>query len=133
MKRTIFIITGLLFLIVASIYLFIPSQINITQTSINEVSEMNTSRFLLHEKNWTKWWPGQKSATDDKLFTYNGTTYHFEKSTNSGITLLITHPGVELKSEITFLADDNLKVKITWTAELHSGNNIIERIKQYGY
>ena len=133
MKRTIVVIAGLIFLTVAGIFLFTPSQINITQTTINEVSELNTSRFLLHEKNWAKWWPGQKSATDNKLFTYNGTTYRFEKSTNSGVTLVITNADVELETGINFLADDNLKVKVTWTAQMHSGNNIIKRIRQYGY
>ncbi|HTE00642.1 MAG TPA: hypothetical protein VK668_15225 [Mucilaginibacter sp.] len=131
MKRTIFIITGLLFLIAASIYLFTPSQINITQTTINEVSELNTSRFLLYEKNWPRWWPGQKSAIDSKLFNYKGTNYHFENSTNSGVTLVIMDAGADLKSQIIFIVEDNLKVRITWTAQLHSGSNIIKRIEQY--
>src|SRR5437588_10418955 len=131
MKRTIFISITLLFVAVISVYLFIPPQIIITQTTDNEVSELNASRFLLHDKNWTKWWPGEQSAHDSKLFIYNGESYHFKQSTNSGVTLSTAEEGDGFESNVTFLAEDNLKVRITWTTVLNSGDNLIKRIVQY--
>jgi hypothetical protein len=131
MKRIVFVGIVLLLIGIIIIYLFIPQQIIITQTTTNEVSEINASRFLLQEKNWSKWWPGQKYTHESKSFIYKGDNYHFEQSTNSGVTLLIAEKDDNFESNITLLAEDNLKVRITWTVVLHSGNNVIKRIRQY--
>jgi hypothetical protein len=131
MKKIVLIGIAFLFIAVIIIYLFIPPQIIIAETTTNEVSEINASRFLLQEKNWSKWWPGQKSTHESKSFIYNGLNYHFEQSTNSVVTILISGKADNFESNVTFLAQDNLKVRITWTVVLHSGNNLVKRIRQY--
>jgi effector-binding domain-containing protein len=129
MKKITLLILAIAFIIVTCIYFLIPSPLKITNQITIEASDAIASKFLIQENEWGKWWPGSK--TNDSLYTYNGVTFHIDKTTNSGVNLSFEKNGLKFNSEISYLADNGNSVKITWLAEGESSTNLIQKITDY--
>jgi len=129
MKKIILIILAIAFIIVTGVYLLIPSSLKITNQITIEASDASTFKFLTHENEWAKWWPGTK--TNDSLYTYNGTTFHISKTTNGGVNLIFEKNGLSFNSEISYLADNDYEVKITWLAESNGSANLLQKVNDY--
>src|ERR1700754_4473529 len=129
MKKTILIILAIAFIIVTGVYFLIPSPLKITNRITIEASDAIASKFLIHENEWPKWWPGTK--TNDRLFSYNGVTFHIDKTTNSGVNLSFEKNGLKFNGEISYLADNDNTVKITWLAEGEGSANLVQKITDY--
>lgn len=130
MKKTTIILLSV-FIVIFFAYLLFPEKSVITQTTINDVSETNAARFLTHKSNWRKWWPGKVSPADSNLFIYDGINFRLIKGINSGMNLQISYESSILESNITYLTQDNLKVKITWEAERAGENNVFKKVSRY--
>jgi DNA gyrase inhibitor GyrI len=131
MKKIALILIILFVLATAGIYVFLPAPTNIVQNSLNEVSETNAARFLIWTNNWQKWWPGQRSAADSNLFTYKGVNYHLTKSTNGGTMMVISKGDFSFDGEVSYLAEGNLKIRITWEGLLQGDRHFLKKWSQY--
>ena len=131
MKKAALLIILFILIISLGIYEIYPEKSRFTQTTINDVSETNAARFLIRKSNWRRWWPGQSNAKDSNLFVYKGIQYRLTQSSNNGMSMLITNPPALLKGKMSYNAEDNLKVKITWAADMDAGKNIFKRIQQH--
>jgi effector-binding domain-containing protein len=129
MKKIILVIFAIAFIIVTGIYFLIPSPLQISNQVTIEASDAIASKFLIQKNEWAKWWPGTK--TNDTLFTYKGTTFHIDKTTNSGVNLWFEKNDLKFYGEISYLADNDNTVKISWLAEGESSANLIQKIRDY--
>src|SRR5207249_5541650 len=72
MKRIFLGLTVFLFLLIATVYAFIPGKLTVSSASSFKANQESVYRFLINDSNWQKWWPGtvSKSSRGSLLFRY---------------------------------------------------------------
>ena len=128
MKRITFIVLAVAAVIIIAIYLIIPSTLVINNQITIEASEDVAAKFITHQKQWEKWWPGAK--INDNQYDYDNVHFYIHKTTNSGANIVLQKGNLKLNSEISYLAGD-FSVKITWQAEMQNSKNPIQRVENY--
>ncbi|MFC0514909.1 hypothetical protein ACFFGT_11895 [Mucilaginibacter angelicae] len=102
-----------------AVFCLIPSKINFNYAVTIEASDAVTAKFLTHQNNWDRWWPGTKIS--DTHYRYNDIDFNIGKLTNSGAELTIQKGKLNLNSTINYLATNEGEVKITWNASIKKG------------
>jgi hypothetical protein len=129
-KPTLFVI-GILVLAFISIYFIIPQKIKTANVIEIDANDVNVSKFLVNKRQWHKWWPGQHNAADSIHFSYKGVDYILQESTNSEMKTLIKIGDMELNSQLLYATTGEGMCEVTWTTEMQSSINPIERITQF--
>ena len=82
MKKWIVWLFVILVLGVASIYIFIPAKIVITNISSAEATITGEYRYISQEENWEKWWRDAdgKSHKKGEPFTYGTNEFRISKT-----------------------------------------------------
>ena len=119
----------LLILVLAAVYLLIPADISINNNISVNTTDAHVFRFLSHEKEWKKWWPG--TAATDFAYHYRNQLYTIKQLNNTGVILTITNPELTLNTELSFIATDADKVKLNWSSVKTNSLNPIDRFKNY--
>jgi len=130
MLRRIF--AGLLLLLIlalATVYLFIPANISINNNITVTTTDADVFQFLNHQKQWKKWWPG--TAASDFEYQYRKHLYTIKQLNNDDVVLTVANPELELNTQLSFIATDADKVKLTWSSVETVGLNPIDRFNTY--
>jgi len=130
MLRRIF--AGLLLLLIlalATVYIFIPANISINNNITVTTTDADVFQFLTHQKEWKKWWPG--TATSDFEYQYRKHLYTIKQFNNDDVILTVANPKLELNTQLSFIATDADKVKLTWSSVETVGLNPIDRFNTY--
>ncbi len=123
-------------LCLASIYIFIPQQIIVSEVEDVESSERIISEYLNSGKNRRDWWPsvGQTADTiagDSSVFEYAGYKFDFKNPAYNFNEVLISNNSLKINSIITWdLSHENL-FRIRWRASIPASYNPVTRISQY--
>lgn len=130
MLRRIF--AGLLLLLIlalATVYIFIPANISINNNITVTTTDADVFQFLNHQKEWKKWWPG--TAASDFEYQYRKHLYTIKQLNNDDVILTVANPELELNTQLSFIATDADKVKLTWSSVETVSLNPIDRFNTY--
>ena len=95
MKKWIVWFIVILILGVASIYIFIPAKIVITNISSAEATITGEFRYISQEENWEKWWRDAdgKSHIKGEPFTYGTNEFRITRRSYNAVGIDIRQDG----------------------------------------
>jgi hypothetical protein len=138
-RKSLLAIIIILALGLASIYIFIPSRIGISNMVILSCTKNGADRFLMNDDNWKKWWPGTvQSNTNNPAegnsntsFLYNDDSFVIEKKNFGWTTISIKHYGNKTNSRLNIASLGRDTILIEWQCELPKLLNPVSKILQY--
>lgn len=133
MKKIIPGIFILLFLLLLSVYLFIPAQLTVSKIVIAQANKSGVLRVLADESKWPQWWPDDKRTTQERndIFYYNNFYYQFNKAFLNTIKVSIENRQSQNSSSISVIPLNMDSVALEWKCVLHTGFNPIQKITAY--
>jgi len=137
MKKLLLGLFVLILLIVAGIYIFIPSKIEFGKITYIHTSRNVTNRYIADESNWIKWWPSDTSNMQSRnenkelTYTYKNYNYTITRKALEGTSILIKYNGKEVNSFLHLIALKPDSVVAEWKGELEGTNNPVTRVKNY--
>ena len=136
MRKLIVAVLIIICLLLASIYLFIPTTIIIQKDVEIKMNQQAMKRLIMDENNWHKWWPDEDSAVVNKdtkqPVLFNGNTYSITDIKYSSVLFTIQHKNDELAtSSLDIIAISKDTVKLYWEAVIATSKNPITRLQQY--
>lgn len=133
MKKWIVWFLVILLLGVASIYIFIPAKIVITNISSAEATITGEYRYISQEENWEKWWldADGKSHHKGEPFTYGANEFRISKRSYNAVGIDIRQKGVDIPSFINLVSYVIDSTGAFWACEMPSTFNPFTRLKNY--
>lgn len=125
-----------LLLLTASIYIFVPGQLDVSRLVIINCAKNPVTRTLLDERKWQQWWPHRVIKKDtgfvasNKPFTYNGYSYQITKLFTDKIEVFAIHGLDTLSTVIYILPLNKNSVTLQWKCILMTGMNPLKRVLQ---
>jgi hypothetical protein len=127
MKKWIFLVCTVLFVAAFCFYLFIPSDLTVARMVPARCKADVGFRMLAKQKNWDRWWPGDKDS-----FGYKGLSYHLTKVSYQFINVRIRNDGTDYDSRLAAIPVGKLdSMYLQWECPLHGGMNPFKRFRQY--
>jgi hypothetical protein len=122
-----------LLLLLASIYIFIPSNLQISKTVIIHCSENGINRFLGDENKWELWWPKENNQPikKDSSFLLNSFSYRISQKLLSGASIIIEQNQQQFTSGITLIRKTSDSTVMNWECFFNASKNPLVRISQY--
>ena len=126
----------LVLICLASIYIFIPDRIMVSEVEEVESSERIVAKYLNSNENRQKWWPSSGQILDSTGFEssvldYEGYKFDFRNPDYNFNEVLITNNSLKTNSIITWdLSTKNL-IRIHWKVSIPASYNPVTRVFQY--
>lgn len=124
-----------IFAAIASIYIFIPSEINVTKIAAVNASFPAGTRFFMNTEKWKNWWPssdsGIASIGKDVGFFHHQAHHSITKELFNGLAIKTTFKGYQLKGEIVYAQLGTDSVAFFWKYNFNCSYNPITRIQEY--
>ncbi len=115
----------------ALVYFFTPKQMRFRNFMYVRVSSNNANQFLLNEKEWYRWWPGNAGNKADSLFEFNGSTYAVNWKMTLGDSIIITSEGKKFKSLLNVIPVNIDSIAFQWEGAAAEEANPIKRFSNY--
>jgi hypothetical protein len=134
MKKLIFTFIILTILAVGALYLFIPSNMIISQKINLVVNAKGFNRIFPNENQWYKWWPGKILADAGKItlsFQLNKNDYTIIEKRLNSIVILINNERASFHTELYFLALTPDSITLNWEGNYKSSRMPITRLKSF--
>lgn len=132
MKKWLLILLALLVLVIAGLYIFIPSTITIRKTTIIEASKDGLLRKLGNTRSWNQWWPEIQSEKDTSPgYTLNGIDFTPGLPKTLSIPLTISIDNFTTTSELTFIPERSDSTTIHIETSVPVSNNPFKRLSSY--
>jgi len=142
MKKRLLIFSAVLIIIIASIYIFIPGRLSITESVPVTATQEGTIRMFSNRANWYKFWSGSSAINsrsggslinpDSSVFcSSDGYNFYIKKILLNSIELTIEKNRDSIESALYILPYQVDSFKLQWTALLPPTNNPIKRIQNY--
>ena len=136
MKKGLLVVFALLIVLVGSVYIFIPAQLDISRLVIVHANSVATFRCLADEAKWLAWWPGTVSTPampgeGAKDFQYNNTAYHINQASVNAVGIRISNNATQTQSVIQAIKYGADSTAIQWTCTLETGRNPFAKIAAY--
>jgi hypothetical protein len=127
MKKWIFLVCTVLFVAALCFYLLIPSDLTVARLVPASCKADVAFRMLAQQKNWDRWWPGDKDS-----FGYKGLSYELTKVSYQLINVRIRNDGTDYNSRLAAIPVGKLdSMYLQWECPLHGGMNPFKRFRQY--
>ncbi len=124
-KKLSLAVVILLVIALTAVYVFIPSRLKVTESTVIKVSINAANRILLDENKWHQWWPGTET------FTFNNQKYRLNKVIFNGVELEIFFSNDSLTSQIQLVPVKIDSTAFEWSGELNNSINPVKRFFQY--
>ncbi|MGN6531928.1 MAG: hypothetical protein ACTHK0_09270 [Ginsengibacter sp.] len=135
MKKLLIIFISICILLLAFVYIIIPSKLEISKVEYINCNVNGAFRVLSNEKTWYKWWPKDSSSnkkTDTShLFFYKGYSYHLSEKFYNAIEVPIGDEHAKIESKINIIKLNIDSVVVIWKCQLPTGFNPVSRILKY--
>ncbi len=133
MKKWIVWFFVLLVLGVASIYIFIPAKIVISNISSAEATITGEFRYMSQEENWEKWWRDEKgkSHVKGKPFTYGANEFRISRRSYNAVGIDIRQDGTDIPSFMHLISYEIDSTGAVWACEMPSTFNPFTRVRNY--
>ncbi|RYY06255.1 MAG: AraC family transcriptional regulator [Sphingobacteriaceae bacterium] len=129
LKKIIAGVSILLILIIAAVYILIPTDISINNNLTVTTTDAHVFQFLNHQKEWRKWWPGK--TVSDYNYQYNNHLYTINQLNNDDVLITVANPELTIYTKFSFLSTDANKVKLNWNSVKTSSFNPINRFETF--
>ncbi len=137
-KKLVIIFLVIIALVLAAIYIFIPSNITISSVKVINCTNNGTLRMVLEKKNWVKWYPGSITAKNDinheenPVFVFNDEHFKPGRTTSTSIEVDIQHNDKNIKSLLTVLSLNLDTTALEWQSlPIRISGNPFRRIEEY--
>ncbi|HET7001611.1 MAG TPA: hypothetical protein VFI33_09890 [Puia sp.] len=133
MKKWIVGLFVILVLGVASIYIFIPTKIVITNISSAEATITGEYRYISQEENWEKWWldANGKSHHKGEPFTYGTNEFRISNRSYNSVGIVIRQDGGDIPSFLHLISYAIDSTGAFWSCEMPSTINPVTRLRNY--
>jgi hypothetical protein len=133
MKKWIVWFFVILVLGVASIYIFIPAKIVITNISSAEATITGEYRYISQEENWEKWWRDADGNTHKKgePFTFGTNEFRINRRSYNAVGINIRQSGTNIPSFLNLISFAIDSTGAVWACEMPSTNNPFIRVRNY--
>ncbi|MDP4252433.1 MAG: GyrI-like domain-containing protein [Bacteroidota bacterium] len=132
----------LLFLSIAAVYIFFPSDLTVANVEGIQCNVNSANKFIGDERQWGNWWPGDSgrgqpagALADGRSpgFEYGGMRYRMPGRYRHLMEVQIVTPDSTIHSRITIVgsADTRDSTSLEWAFHLNAGWDPIGRIHQY--
>jgi hypothetical protein len=125
MKKIIIVLLTIAVLVIAGVFIFIPSKIRVSSVFMVQANELASHRILMDEANWKKWWPGEKK------FQLGKTRFKLTEKMISGFNLEISGTDKPVLSRLMIIPAHTDSITLNWSCEIQSGNNPLKRLAAY--
>jgi len=127
MKKWIFLVCTVLFVAALCFYLLIPSDLTVVRLVPASCQADVGFRMFAQQKNWDRWWPGDKDS-----FRYKGISYDLTKVSYQLINVRIRNDGTDYDSRLAAIpVGKQDSMYLQWECPLHGGVNPFKRLRQY--
>ncbi|MFL5739529.1 MAG: hypothetical protein ACJ75B_04885 [Flavisolibacter sp.] len=130
-------ILGLLLLVIvaalALIYLFIPSEIEVSASTGIFCTEKNVNDCVHDTAVWKRWWPADEKhhEVQNHLFRYNGDEYLIKQPLANGAEIQLTHGNTAYPTKFMVLPGGKDSALVIWSTGIHAGRNPLSRLSAY--
>ena len=137
MKKWLVSLAILLGLFVIGVYIFIPSNLNISKVTSIGCSLNGAYRCLSDGSRWGNWQPNDDSAStpmnfkDKKGFQYKSNGFYLAQVFRNSVEVFIDNQDYKLSSSINLLSEGRDSVVADWQCSFPSSWNPIKRIQRY--
>lgn len=135
MKKLLIVLLIVVFAAIASIYVLIPTEIQVTKVAAVNATTAATTRFLLNPEKWNQWWPSSdsslKTISKEVGFFYKNAHHTPTKALFNGYGLKTIFRGAELKGEIIYAQLGLDSTALFWKYQYNCSYNPIQRIQDY--
>jgi len=135
MKKWLLLIAAVFFIAILSIYVFIPSSLNISAIVSARATRDGTFRTIASKNKWQKWWnygsADAASPINDSIFSNNNYQYKLVEAGFNNALVTIQHNNNSIKSNVSLFQFKIDSIGIVWQCSLQTTANPINRIKQY--
>jgi hypothetical protein len=129
MKKLLSVLAIVIVLLLAGLYIFIPSNLNIVYYTKFKSPASATERYLSQKEKWNAWWPG--TMNPDSSFSYKGYTFFSSKPQPNTIKVDISSKTDTLLTFIALLPLTRDSVGISWMRGEKASSNPVLRFQQY--
>ncbi|MBV9963628.1 MAG: hypothetical protein JO072_15395 [Parafilimonas sp.] len=132
--KKLLILAAILLIVIISIYVFIPSGIQVSAVTKAKTTMGGAYRTLTSKQQWQKWWNYNDNETPvntDTSFTTDNYTYSLSEAGIDNILVSIQNNKKIVKSKLTLFQLPIDSIGIIWQCTFPSTNNPITRIQQY--
>lgn len=135
MKKWLTGIIVFLMVLMACMYLLIPTNFFVRQSLSIQVNSKGFDRTILDDKIMEQWWPGPRK--DDTInykhenFYFNGNNYKITEKKMNSIVFSVTNLSDSANAELNFIATKPDSVKLIWTAQMNISTVPTKRLQDY--
>jgi hypothetical protein len=133
MKKWIVWFFVIVILGIASIYIFIPAKIVITNISSAEATITGEFRYISLEENWEKWWHDAdgKSHVKGEPFMYGRNEFRITRRSYNAVGINIRQDGVNIPSFLNLISYSIDSTGAVWACEMPSTINPYTRLRNF--
>lgn len=135
MKKIYAYLFVLIIAAIASIYVFIPTEINVTKIAAVNVTFPAGTRFFMNSEKWKEWWPASDSGntviSKEVGFFHHQAHHTIGKELFNGHAINTTFKGSTLKGEVIYAQLGADSVAFFWKYKYNCSYNPIQRIQEY--
>lgn len=135
MKKIYQYLFVLIIVAIASIYVFIPTEINVTKIAAVNATFPAGTRFFMNSEKWKEWWPAPDSGiteiSKEVGFFHHQAHHTIGKELFNGHAINTTFKGNTLKGEVIYAQLGADSVAFFWKYAYTCSYNPIKRIQEY--
>src|SRR5689334_4699985 len=125
-----FLVTAVVFIAaLASVYIFIPAQLNIVQITPINCTASGAYRVLSNANKWPAWWPGKQ--TNSNTFYFNNASFAITEQLRNSLEIRIQQNDQTLNSVLHVFPANGDSCTLNWSCSIATGINPIKRIQHY--
>jgi hypothetical protein len=126
----------LLIILIACIYIFIPSHFHIHRTATFNAPDGAVKRLLIDNSNhWDKWWPGTSDTSRKNpslgSYSYKNSTYTISDIKYNSLTLSIHINGFQASGSLILMPGKTDSSYLQWDAEFLSPSNPFKKVQAW--
>jgi hypothetical protein len=132
MKRILISLSIAIVLLLASVYLFIPNRISISEKVTVPASKDALLRKLGNSSDWHKWWPDKTMADSLKgIFLLNGIQYKIADKKTLSLSLNVSGKDLNILTDLTFIPENTENSIISFNGVIPTSYNPIKRVQRF--
>ena len=129
MKKLLVSLLALTLIVVAIIYLMVPSK-----TSISEILDIranpSVTKRIIRDSDWNRWWPAEKES---KNLTYrlNENVFIITNKLYNSLEIAVSNKYNTLATSLNIIPLSNDSVRLEWTGSTPAAYSPITRVRQF--
>lgn len=129
MKKWFLVTAVVIIAAFASVYIFIPAQLNIVQITPINCTANGAYRVLSNADKWQAWWPGPQSNSN--TFRYKNGSFSITNRLRNTLEILIQQNDLMPTSLLHVFPATGDSCTLNWQCSISTGLNPFKRIQHY--